>query len=79
MVDRTCRSCGTCCTAPDIAALGKPLRAPCPHLDSELRCSIYDKRPGVCRGYLPDEICEMISAPTLGERVEKYLELFGMK
>lgn len=79
MAGNTCRCCGTCCTAPDIAALGKPLRSPCPHLGVDLRCTVYARRPDVCRNYLPDEICDMIAAPSLGERVEKYLELFGME
>lgn len=79
MAEMECRCCGTCCTAPDIATLGKPMGVPCHHLDMALRCSIYEKRPVVCRRYLPDEICELISAPTLWERVEKYLQLFGLR
>lgn len=73
-----CRQCGTCCTAPDIAALGKPLGRRCPHLTDDLHCGIYADRPAVCRGYRPDELCRQIAAPTLEERVAKYLALFGL-
>lgn len=79
MTDSTCRCCGTCCAAPDIACLAKPLGVPCPHLGGDLRCLIYAQRPDVCRNYLPDEICALIAAPTLGERVDKYLGLFGLQ
>jgi Fe-S-cluster containining protein len=71
-----CLRCGTCCTAPDISTLGKPSGVPCIHLNKGL-CAIYDERPAVCRGYRPDEICLMVAAPTLEERVRKYRELFG--
>ncbi|KAF0219476.1 MAG: hypothetical protein FD174_1936 [Geobacteraceae bacterium] len=73
-----CLRCGTCCTAPDITAMGKPLGVRCAHLTDTMQCAIYDERPAVCRGYRPDEICLSIAAPTMGERVEKYLRLFDM-
>jgi len=72
-----CLCCGTCCTAPDISTLGKPPGVPCRHLNEGF-CAIYDERPAVCRGYRPDEICRMVAAPTLEERVERYLRLFGL-
>ena len=74
-----CLKCGTCCTAPDISALGKPLGARCIHLGNEGLCDVYEERPAVCRGYRPDEICLRIAAPTLGERVDNYLGLFGLQ
>jgi Fe-S-cluster containining protein len=74
-----CLKCGTCCTAPDITALGKPLGVKCPHLDNEGLCAIYEERPAVCRGYRSDWICLEIAAPTLAERVERYLALFGLR
>lgn len=74
-----CLRCGTCCTAPDISTLGKPAGVPCSHLGETGLCTIYDKRPAVCRGYRPDEICRMVAAPTLEERVESYLKLFGLQ
>ncbi len=73
-----CMKCGTCCVAPDISFLGKPLGVACSHLDGSGLCSIYDSRPDVCRNYLPDWLCLKIAAPTLAERVEKYLGLFGL-
>ena len=74
-----CRRCGTCCTAPDIAALRKPLGVRCRHLTDVGSCAIYDSRPAVCRKYRPDELCIMISAPDLEERTSRYLRIFGME
>ncbi len=74
-----CLKCGTCCTAPDIAALDKSLGVRCVHLGDDLLCAVYGERPAVCRGYRPDEICVWIAAPTLTERVENYLGLFGLQ
>lgn len=73
-----CLKCGTCCTAPDISTLGKPPGVRCRHLDEAGVCTNYAERPKVCRGYRPDEICLMVAAPTLAERVEKYRQLFGV-
>lgn len=73
-----CLKCGTCCTAPDILALEKPIGVRCRHLDDEGLCGIYEERPAVCRGYRPDDICRAIAAPTLAERVRNYLALFGL-
>ncbi len=76
---RACRGCSTCCVAPDIAALGKPLGVPCVHLGPEGRCLDYANRPEVCRNYRPDELCDAIAAPTLEARVARYLALFGLE
>jgi uncharacterized protein len=73
-----CTRCGACCVAPDIAALDKPLGMRCPHLGPDNLCTVYDRRPQVCRDYEPDEVCRLIEAPTLEERVQKYLALFGL-
>jgi Fe-S-cluster containining protein len=73
-----CLRCGTCCVAPDIAALDKPLGVRCPHLTAELTCGIYQRRPGICRAHRPDEVCLSVSSPTLEERVRRYLALFGL-
>lgn len=74
-----CSGCGTCCVAPDISALEKKIGQRCPHLEEGERCGIYAERPAVCRGYRPDEICRIIAAPTLEERVTRYLELFDLQ
>ncbi len=58
--------------------MDKPLGLRCPHLTEENLCSVYDRRPEICRNYSADEVCERIAAPTLEERVEKYLALFGL-
>lgn len=74
-----CTKCGACCVAPDIAALGKPLGVRCPHLGPDNLCTQYENRPEVCRSYQPDELCERIAAPTLEERVAKYLAIFDLQ
>jgi Fe-S-cluster containining protein len=73
-----CLRCGTCCVAPDIAALDKPVGVRCPHLGDDLSCGIYDRRPDICRAHRPDEICRQVAAPTLEERRARYLALFGL-
>lgn len=74
-----CTLCGACCVAPDIAALDKPLGLRCPHLAPDLKCLVYENRPAVCRSYQADEVCEQIAAPSLDERVRKYLALFELE
>ncbi len=64
--------------APDISALGKAPGVRCENLAEDLTCRIYATRPAVCRGYRPDELCDAIAAPTLEERVARYLALFGL-
>ena len=73
-----CSRCGACCVAPDIAALDKPLGLRCPHLTAENLCAVYDRRPQVCRDYAPDDVCLAIAAPSLDERVARYLALFEL-
>ena len=73
-----CTRCGACCVAPDIAALDKPLGLRCPHLTADNLCAVYDQRPRICRDYHADEVCRLIEAPTIEERVHKYLALFGL-
>ncbi len=73
-----CTRCGACCVAPDIAALDKPLGMRCPHLTVDNLCGVYDQRPRICRDYQADEVCRLIEAPTLEERVRKYLDLFEL-
>jgi uncharacterized protein len=73
-----CTRCGACCVAPDIAALDKPLGLRCPHLTRENLCAVYESRPNVCRDYAADELCRLIDAPTLEERVTRYLAHFQL-
>jgi Fe-S-cluster containining protein len=65
--------------APDITALGKPLGKRCEHLLPNNLCAIYDHRPQICRDYQADWLCDLIAAPTLDERVDKYLSLFDLR
>lgn len=73
-----CTKCGACCIAPDIAALSKPLGLRCPHLSDDNLCQVYDNRPQVCRSYQADELCLLIDAPTVEDRVERYLAYFDL-
>jgi len=73
-----CTRCGACCVAPDIAALDKPAGVRCRHLGDDLLCAIYEDRPRICRDYAADHFCEEIAAPTLHQRVERYLDRFGL-
>jgi hypothetical protein len=74
-----CGRCGTCCVAPDISALKKPLGVRCVHLTDSRECAIYAERPAVCRDYRPDALCRLVAAPTLDERVKRYLDMFGLE
>jgi Fe-S-cluster containining protein len=65
--------------APDIAALDKPLGLRCPNLREDNLCAVYEDRPAVCRAYAADALCALIAAPTLEERVQKYLEAFALE
>lgn len=78
MAAHECTRCGACCVAPDIAALDKPLGLRCPHLGPDAGCTVYERRPAVCRQYAADELCQRIEAPTLEERVAKYLAHFEL-
>ena len=60
------KNCGACCIAPSISSAipgmpdGKPAGVPCIHLDSELRCKIFNspERPQVCASLQPSaEMC----------------------
>lgn len=65
--------------APDIATLGKAIGVRCPHLQPDLKCAVYADRPQVCRDYSADELCLAVDAPTLEQRVARYLALFGLE
>ncbi len=73
----TCFRCGTCCIAPDISSLGKPLGVPCVHLRDDQLCGIYPERPAVCRDYRPDEICLALQKMPALARVRYFLTIYG--
>ncbi len=76
---RDCTACGACCTAPDIAALAKPLGTPCVNLGAGCLCAVYASRPAVCRNYQPDWVCgEVAPLPTLEARAARFLEIYGL-
>jgi len=60
-----CRpACGACCIAPSISSpmpglpQGKPAGMPCPHLDSNFACGLWNspQRPKVCAEFRPERI-----------------------
>jgi hypothetical protein len=48
---RTCGSCTLCCELPPIEPLEKPGNALCRHAAPGGGCTIYERRPGVCRAF----------------------------
>ncbi|GIW80249.1 MAG: hypothetical protein KatS3mg105_2056 [Gemmatales bacterium] len=50
MDERSCGECTACCTILGIEELGKPFYSTCKHV-CDRGCSIYSKRPSVCRDY----------------------------
>ncbi|OPZ86885.1 MAG: hypothetical protein BWY76_00737 [bacterium ADurb.Bin429] len=75
----SCFKCGTCCIAPDISTLKKPIGVPCAHLTAEHTCGIYPERPPVCRNYRPDELCVALQAVPREERVCYFLRYYDME
>lgn len=73
-----CFRCGTCCIAPDISTLHKPLATPCIHLCDDHLCGIYTARPPICRAYQPDEICLQLQALPPEARVQAFLATYGL-
>jgi hypothetical protein len=73
-----CFRCGTCCIAPDISTLSKPVGVRCRHLREDRLCGIYPERPAVCRAYRPDEICVALQCLAPDKRVAYYLEQYGL-
>jgi len=74
----SCFRCGTCCVAPDISTLDKPVDVPCAHLQPDHLCGIYADRPAVCRDYRPDDICVALQQIPPEQRVAYYLNIFGL-
>ena len=79
MSEMKCFKCGTCCIAPDISTLNKPIGVRCKFLTPDNLCSIYERRPQVCRDYQPDEICLLIQGLPEEERVRKFLQIYGLE
>ncbi|MBW2275618.1 MAG: hypothetical protein JRG96_20350 [Deltaproteobacteria bacterium] len=48
---RSCGACSLCCTVLRVDELHKLGGTPCPELRADSGCSIYAKRPRICRAY----------------------------
>ena len=61
---RDCHGCTACCAFPPIhtETLQKPANTLCPHCAEGQGCTVYDVRPGVCRGFF----CGWFFMPELG-------------
>lgn len=73
-----CFRCGTCCIAPDISTLRKPVGVRCAHLRDDHLCDIYASRPVVCRDYQPDEICVALQQLPVAARVSYFLQVYDL-
>ena len=74
-----CKQCGVCCTVFDISSLNKKAMHPCQYLDEENRCKIYEKRPLVCKNYMPDEICILISTLSKEDKIKVVSKIYGIE
>jgi Fe-S-cluster containining protein len=48
---RQCGSCSQCCTLLEVTAVGKSANEWCKHCDAGKGCTIYDRRPQMCRSF----------------------------
>ncbi|SIR02078.1 hypothetical protein SAMN05880590_110160 [Rhizobium sp. RU35A] len=62
LAGRSCGTCTLCCDLPEIAALDKPANRLCRHGIAAKGCSIYERRPALCRDFL----CLWRTDPSLG-------------
>jgi hypothetical protein len=49
---RQCGSCNACCDILEVAAVDKPVNQLCTHWQTGTGCSIYDRRPQMCRSFV---------------------------
>src|SRR3954453_16764857 len=49
---RQCGSCNACCDILEVAAVDKPVNQLCKHWQTGTGCSIYDRRPQMCRSFV---------------------------
>jgi Fe-S-cluster containining protein len=48
---RQCGSCNLCCDVLEVTAVDKPVNQLCRHWESGKGCTIYDRRPQMCRSF----------------------------
>lgn len=73
-----CQQCGVCCTAFDISSLKKKEGVRCKHLTTDFRCADYENRPAVCKDFVPDEICILISTLDFEDRLKVVRNIYGL-
>ncbi|MGX1149118.1 Fe-S-cluster containining protein [Bradyrhizobium ottawaense] len=49
---RQCGSCNACCDILEVAAVDKPVNQLCKHWQTGTGCTIYDRRPQMCRSFV---------------------------
>jgi hypothetical protein len=60
---RSCAGCTLCCKLLSVAALDKPRLVWCVHCAPGSGCTIYDRRPAICRSFQ----CGWLRDPVLGD------------
>ena len=73
-----CQKCGVCCYFFDISTLKKPALTKCKHLSDDGLCQIYDSRPTVCREFIPDEICVLISTLSFEDKIKVLKKIYDV-
>jgi Fe-S-cluster containining protein len=51
-LNRQCGSCNACCDILEVAAVDKPVNQLCKHWQTGTGCTIYDRRPQMCRSFV---------------------------
>ena len=49
---RQCGSCNGCCDILEVTAVAKPMNTLCKHWETEKGCTIYERRPQMCRSFV---------------------------
>ena len=49
---RQCGSCNACCDILEVAAVDKPVNQLCRHWQTGTGCTIYERRPQMCRSFV---------------------------
>ena len=68
-----------CCTVFEISSLNKPECKVCEYLDNDNLCKIYENRPEVCKNFMPDEICVLISTLPKEEKLYVVKKIYGIE
>ncbi len=51
----------------------------CKYLSKDNLCEIYEDRPDVCKNFMPDEICVLISTLSKDDKLRVVKKIYGIK